>query len=733
MKDRPLDMIQKIMPVALIVFLALLFFGRTLIPIKEQIIYGGDLLSQFYYWKGYLADSIRSGIIPFWNPYNFSGTPFLAHPSTAFFYPLNFIFLLLPLNLAFSYSYFIHLLIAGIGMYYLTLKYADRYSSLISGCTFMLSGYFAARIYAGHVDLLTTAAWLPWVIRSGIEIMDDSSSMKSVLPMVLFLSLLILAGYSAYVVFVLLLLGLYCFYFLIRGRNKRFSKRKLSALSILGLSAIFAIMITAVEWLPTWELTGRSIRGGGFSYDLASWGSLPVSGLKLFLFPFEKTELNKITYNIGGGPVANPFDHFIGIIPLLVVTSFLLLKTLSIFFKNLRDKLKIRTDFWLYLFASIFFLWISFGRYAPINLHYFFFKIIPFYRYMRIPIQNLVIVAVLVPLMLGMILAKIKNKLLKTAVFMLILIELFAYGKKFVFLTDDPDKFFDKELISIIKEDKDYYRVLPDFRIEAKMPGVPDFNAWSKLNLLSANGYDPIILYDYYRFINLINKNRNTDSIIKLYQIEIPPLNFNSKLINQLGIKYIILGSNWFEQSENGNDLINIYNTAEFALYKNMSVFSPFRIVRNIINYKNERDMEEDLVAKQIDLQNSVLLLEKDFKQISLDFDKDCNEQLNDKIHILERKSNLIILNSQSECPGILTTGELNYPGWRAKVDGKPTKIFLSNIAFRSLYLPKGEHKVEFYYHPRIYYIGGAISLTSILIIAFIQFYLFKYQGKKSQ
>src|SRR3989344_4001948 len=141
--------------ILIITLLAGLFLGKTLFPSNNQIIYGGDLLSQFYYWKGFLKDSIGKGVIPFWNPYNFSGTPFLPHPGIAAFYPLTLVFLLLPLNLAFSWTIYFHLLIAGTGMYLLSRRYADKLISLISALIFMFSGYFAARIYAGHIDLLT--------------------------------------------------------------------------------------------------------------------------------------------------------------------------------------------------------------------------------------------------------------------------------------------------------------------------------------------------------------------------------------------------------------------------------------------------------------------------------------------------------------------------------------------------------------------------------------------------
>jgi len=161
-----------IFPLMLFALLAVIFFGKTLIPGSGKIIYGGDLLSQFYYWKGFLKDSLLSGFVPFWNPYLFSGTPFLAHPSTAFFYPATFIYLLFPLNISFSLVIAIHLLIAFAGMYRLAGRYADPISSAVAAAVFAFSGYYSARIYAGHIDLLTTSIWLPWIFLALISLLE---------------------------------------------------------------------------------------------------------------------------------------------------------------------------------------------------------------------------------------------------------------------------------------------------------------------------------------------------------------------------------------------------------------------------------------------------------------------------------------------------------------------------------------------------------------------------------
>ena len=64
------------------------------VPSKVQYF---DVLRQIYPWKTLAINIFKEGLIPLWNPYNFSGSPLLANFQSAVFYPLNifyFVFIL---------------------------------------------------------------------------------------------------------------------------------------------------------------------------------------------------------------------------------------------------------------------------------------------------------------------------------------------------------------------------------------------------------------------------------------------------------------------------------------------------------------------------------------------------------------------------------------------------------------------------------------------------------------
>ncbi|MGA9407817.1 MAG: YfhO family protein [Bacteroidota bacterium] len=65
----------------------------------------------------------------------------------------------------------------------------------------------------------------------------------------------------------------------------------------------------------------------------------------------------------------------------------------------------------------------------------------------------------------------------------------------------------------------------------------------------------------------------------------------------------------------------------------------------------------------------------------------------------------------------LLFVSEIYYPkGWRAFIDGKPTEIYKTDYAFRSVVVPKGKHRVEFTFHPDRYFLGRTISLVTNIL-----------------
>lgn len=67
---------------------------------------------------------------------------------------------------------------------------------------------------------------------------------------------------------------------------------------------------------------------------------------------------------------------------------------------------------------------------------------------------------------------------------------------------------------------------------------------------------------------------------------------------------------------------------------------------------------------------------------------------------------------------GWVVLSESAWKGWRAYVDGKPTKVYRANHTLLGIYVPKGEHRLRVVYWPHSFVVGRAISLITLVGIA---------------
>jgi hypothetical protein len=69
---------------------------------------------------------------------------------------------------------------------------------------------------------------------------------------------------------------------------------------------------------------------------------------------------------------------------------------------------------------------------------------------------------------------------------------------------------------------------------------------------------------------------------------------------------------------------------------------------------------------------------------------------------------------------GLLFLADSYHPGWRSRLDGRPSPIYEAMGAFRAVLVPAGEHTVTFRYVSESFRWGGALSLVTLLAILLI-------------
>ncbi len=121
-----------------------------------------DAVTQFYPWYSYLGESLRSGNIPGWNPYQLSGVPFAGAPLSGWAYlPAMVLFTLLPLGAAAAGYLLAHLLLAGLGTYALARALRMNVAgALLAAVAYEFTGYLLFRSVC-CLAFSGIYAWLP--------------------------------------------------------------------------------------------------------------------------------------------------------------------------------------------------------------------------------------------------------------------------------------------------------------------------------------------------------------------------------------------------------------------------------------------------------------------------------------------------------------------------------------------------------------------------------------------
>ncbi len=709
------------------------------IPYKNFLI--TDPVRQTYPWRNLSVFSEKNIQLPLWNPYNFAGSPLLANFQSAALYPFNLLFFVLPFSISWSLLILLQPLLAGVFLYlYLDNLKIKKEASILGAITFSFSGFFVAWMEWGTV--LNTALWLPLVLLSidkiSINFKPKTSNLKLAEWGLIFILSLVFSFFAGHLQTFFYLAVLSFFYFLARWFQ---SGRNLKTIGLfIAFTSLFIIM-TAVQWLPTLNfilLSARNVDLPG--YTQAGW-FIPWQNLIQFIAP--DFFGNPSTLNYYGIWNYAEFIGYVGIFPLIIAFF-------AMFFRRDRKTLFFGTVFFVSLFLALptFFAKIPFKLNFPfistaqptrllfvtdfslsilaaLGLDYFistknkksilyilgafgllfiglwgFILVVHGHlitpENLRIAKQNLIlptVIFIIVSLFLLLPLV-LKGKIGRTKVPYLLLIsyililatvfDLFRFGWKFEPFTNKNYLFPSASVISYLQNQNPNgpFRVMSaDSRI---LP--PNFSVMYGIQTL--DGYDPLYLQRYGELMAAVG--RQSPSIAPPFGFNriITPQNYLSPVISFMNVKYVLS----LENIKNTN-LAEVFTDGTVKIYENKLALPRAFFVPNTLSVNSNQDAINAMFAVNYAL-NSRAVVENISQADKNNFQHGWSQG---ELQFTEYSNDRIIIKTQNQGKGFLVLTDSYYPTWHATIDGKETKIYLTDFNFRGIIVPKGEHTIVFY------------------------------------
>lgn len=240
-----------------------------------------DSKNHFYPMFRFLADALRHGEIPLWNPYHFAGHPSVADPQSLLFTPSMVLFALVAPDASmqwFDAVILAHLAFGGLCVLGICRRWRwHPTGAVLTALIFMLGGAASSRLQ--HTGMIISYSFFPaafWCLHIALE----RRSYRFAVVFGVFAALMALGRDQVAYLLCMVLAGRLIFAALQSGSPFAYLHARLGVLSVA------ALIIGAILFVPallTMQFLGDSNRPG-IAFGVAAAGSLaPVNLITLFV------------------------------------------------------------------------------------------------------------------------------------------------------------------------------------------------------------------------------------------------------------------------------------------------------------------------------------------------------------------------------------------------------------------------------------------------------------------
>jgi hypothetical protein len=638
----------------------------------------GDLHLHYYPLKHFTSAGIISGGLPLWNPYTFGGTPHLANPQAGVFYPGNLLFYFFGSFAGFKLWTLLHLAMLSVFLYALYKRFIDDETAAFAGAAVVsFSSFVIYMITAGHCVCLAGFAWLAPVAVLAVKIAGEKRyfpSAVSLCVMSLALSFQFLSGHPQGVFMSILVAGSILAF---SGAGPRKGLIFAAAL-FFGLSAAqylpsfeFGRLAEAVAWRPL---------ARAFSQDFGDFVSL--------IAPW------KWGNPLDGG-LAVSYSHFFERKNLFMGYSglFLFLAGASLSIKAAVGR-SAATGFSARLVrAALFFaVWGFLGMFLAFGFNVpgfgFIFDHMPFVGYFRTPSRFYFLALVSSGFFASLAVSMIRRRGIRFAAAALVCAELVFWNIRFIRPMElswgaSPASAAVGALERIFTTDE-----------------IPA-NLSMMTRLRNANGYDALILRDYYRMF--YSYYRPPPRRPSTYLAATSAADIYRNDFPGWGLKYVLTTENirGAVPSEQSSARVFMYEKKTFS----PAVFVPRRVetiaLREYPFFDPARANPLDKIVVQGEARGA--------------------NGFSANIDIVSFGQDRIEFAFDKTSEGTLALGETYYPGWMAWIDGKPSAVRRAGGIFRALDVPTGARGMIMAFMPVSLLFGVCVSvLSSAVVMSFV-------------
>lgn len=653
------------------------------IPNKAQYF---DTLRQLYPWKSFSIEMLKNGEIPLWNPHNFSGHPLLANHQSAIFYPLNILYLLLPQVLAWSILIILQPYLASFFTYLLARqlkmsKMGAAFAAVAYGFSLFMTVFLEYNTI-GHVIL-----WLPLILLA-IEKLTAKLSARWIFIYIASLVFSFFAGHIQIFGFLFIFVFIYGMF--------RSGKKSLHLLIINAL----ALGITAIQLLPTLELIKHSARIPQEYNFLIENLLLQLSQLILFIYPdFFGNPVSR-NYQLSDSYPGNAVH--IGLFPIAFAI-----------FAIFRYKNSKFTKFFAYSSLAILILILR----TPLTELLYKFNI-PFFS-TGSPSNTIFLLSFSLSILAGFGMEQFfrKKRLLPYFVILLTLINLFFFFQKF-------NPFVQKELIYPSAKVANFLSENAGInRFWGYGSAAIEANYATQLNLFSPDGYDPLYPKRYGEFIGsskdgkLVDEfslqTRSDANVAPGYgEQDLTQNEYRLKILDVLGVKYILdrVENSSTEKTFPPERFEKTYEQDGWIVFENLEALPRAFLVYDYEVFQDKEGYADRFFSEEFNPRRTVLLEKEPTLEI---------REFGDvgDVGVTSYEPNMIKLEIETDQNGLLFLSDTHYPGWKAYIDGKETKLLRANYAFRAIPVAAGKHTVKFSYQPGSFKWGAGISMLSLALV----------------